>query len=682
MTKVAFFVNLAGKYLAMKKSIIIALMLLAIVTSCSSKKSEPMNKTIVERIADSLSAGCDSIPHDLILRGVSQAAAQWRAQDGSEKEFEEFCMKNFMKSPSQKEMLFNKLSASFEILFAHLGEVSTLLKKPLHLDTGPLSESDYIFGAYEPGAHMKDDLYDNKIAYICILNFPFYDLNEKNSLGSEWSRLEWAYAKLGDMFTPQPPAKVNQLIADAALRAESYISEYNIMAGSLVNDKGNRLFPEGMKLLSHWNLRDQIKSDYAPVPDNLEKQKMIYQVMMRIIDQSIPAEVINDASYTWNPYTNDVYRDGKKVEVKSEGGKRYEVLLDQFRTQREADKYNTAYPTAIKRAFDGQMQIPVEEIEKMFSEYMSSPEIKKLAQVISDRLGRPLEAYDIWYDGFKARSTISLESLDAITTKRFPTAEAFDADIPQMLVKLGFSKEKADWLGGAIVVEAARGSGHAQGAAGRNDLARLRTRLSPKGMDYKGFNIAVHELGHNVEQTISMREVDYYLLNGVPNTAFTEANAFVFQKRDMQILGFPQIDMDQRTKSEMDIRWGAFEIMGVALVDINVWRWMYDNPEATPAQLQKAVIDISLDIWNRYFAPVIGVKDSPILAIYSHMINYPLYLANYPLGHIIEYQLEKFYEGKDLAKEIERVYSIGSVTPKEWMKRATGEEISAKAMLK
>ncbi len=58
-------------------------------------------------------------------------------------------------------------------------------------------------------------------------------------------------------------------------------------------------------------------------------------------------------------------------------------------------------------------------------------------------------------------------------------------------------------------------------------------------MDYKGFNIAVHELGHNVEQTFSLYEVDSTLLQGVPNTAFTEALAFVFQARDLEVLGLP-----------------------------------------------------------------------------------------------------------------------------------------------
>ena len=41
--------------------------------------------------------------------------------------------------------------------------------------------------------------------------------------------------------------------------------------------------------------------------------------------------------------------------------------------------------------------------------------------------------------------------------------------------------------------------------------------------------------------------------------------------------------------TELDIFWGAYEIMGVALVDMNVWKWMYANPEATPEKLKNAV---------------------------------------------------------------------------------------------
>jgi hypothetical protein len=317
----------------------------------------------------------------------------------------------------------------------------------------------------------------------------------------------------------------------------------------------------------------------------------------------------------------------------------------------------------------------------MFVEYISSPKVKEVAAMIARRLGRPLEPFDIWYDGFKSRSSVSEDLLTSKTRALFPTAEAFDKAIPSMLVKFGFPAAKAASLGDAIVVEAARGSGHAWGASSKDDVARLRTRLSKGGMDYKGFNIAVHELGHNVEQTISMRDVDYYILNGVPNTAFTEANAFVFQKRDLQLLGYGKADAAQARMTELDIFWGSYEIMGVALVDMKVWKWMYANPEATPVQLRDAVVSIAKEVWNQYYEPVLGGKDSPLLGIYSHMINSPLYLANYPLGHIIEYQLEKFYAGKDWTKEVMRIYALGNLTPQQWMMEATGEKISTVPML-
>ena len=61
-------------------------------------------------------------------------------------------------------------------------------------------------------------------------------------------------------------------------------------------------------------------------------------------------------------------------------------------------------------------------------------------------------------------------------------------------------------------------------------------------MDYKGFNIAIHELGHNVEQVFSMSRIDHTLLEGVPNTGFTEAFAFLFQARDLELLGQSKAD--------------------------------------------------------------------------------------------------------------------------------------------
>ncbi len=69
-------------------------------------------------------------------------------------------------------------------------------------------------------------------------------------------------------------------------------------------------------------------------------------------------------------------------------------------------------------------------------------------------------------------------------------------------------------------MDAARGAGHAWGAEMKSQKSNFVPELVPGGMDYKGYNIAVHELGHNTEQTITLLDVDDYALKGVPNTAF------------------------------------------------------------------------------------------------------------------------------------------------------------------
>ena len=170
-------------------------------------------------------------------------------------------------------------------------------------------------------------------------------------------------------------------------------------------------------------------------------------------------------------------------------------------------------------------------------------------------------------------------------------------------------------------------------------------------------------------------------MKGVPNTAFTEALAFVFQVRDLDFLGYRNDDPLREAMETLDIFWGSYEIMGVALVDMYSWRWLYDNPGATAAQLKGQVIRIAQDVWNKYYARHLGEEDSPILAIYSHMIDTPLYLANYPYGHIIQFQLEQQLKCESVAGAIERIYPAGRLTPRHWMRHAVGSEVSTQPLL-
>ncbi len=671
----------------MKKSIILIVMAV-ILSNCTSMKKEQVTtsasmligepviaqtiKALTEKHGDAASFRID--------RGVRQAASLWRDTDGNAADFEKFCTDQFVAGAPELEALYKKLERNLEIFSGYFHKMDVLLKEPLQLDGPEPGPVDLMFGSYDASAHLTDDFFANKIAFLTALNFPFYSLKEKTELGEKWSRLEWAYARMGDRFTSRVPADIIQNVSQTLTAADTYISGYNILMDKLVDSTGTALFPAGLKLITHWGLRDELKSDYAG-ENGLAKQRMIYQVMQRIIDQSIPQEVINKGEVTWDPYANKIFREGAEVNATPEPDKRYEVLLANFRALQKMDAYTPHYPTYITRAFEEGMEIPQQDVEKLFTDLVSSPTVKEVAALISQRLGRPLEPFDIWYNGFKAAGGIPEEQLTALTTKKYPDTEAVRKDLPVIMQKLGWAPAEAQRISALITVDASRGAGHAWGAGMKNDLAHLRTRVGTAGMDYKGYNIAVHEFGHCVEQTITMNDVDYFMLNGVPNTAFTEAVAFLFQKRDLELLGVKGDNPMKEHLMALDNFWACYEIMGVSLVDMKVWKWLYDNPDATPAQLKEAVITTAKEVWNQYYAGVLGGNDEPLLAIYSHMIDNPLYLSNYPVGHLIDFQFEQQVTGKNLAAEITRMLVQGRIVPQLWMKGAVGHEISIQPTL-
>jgi hypothetical protein len=670
----------------MKKLVFLILVVLTACASPETKKAVTsaagsINETVITAATDSVKAlqpGADPV---LLDKGIKHAASLWRAEDGTPDDFIAFVKNNFVADPARRKAIFNKISNYFESLGGYLNEITLGLKKNLDEPRGDIDEIDRMFGNYSAGAHLSDDFFSNKIAFAIALNFPYYTLAEKEKLGPGWNRDEWAMARLGDQFVSRVPAGLTQALATANGNAEMYIAGYNIEMGHLRTDDGRQIFPDGMVLLSHWNLRDELKADYTDKEKGAEKQEMIYKVMEHIINQDIPKVVINNPDYEWAPFANKVTKAGSYVDAEAEPDTRYEHIVNIFRAMKNIDAYNPEMNTAILRKFSWEMEIAQNEVEKLFDSYLVSPQLAKVVSLIRERLGRDLRPYDIWYNGFVTKSTIPEDQLTAKTTALYPDPAAFRAAMPSMLKKLGWSPERAQYLAQKIVVDPARGSGHAWSTGMKGSVSHLRTRISGKGMDYKGYNIAVHEFGHNIQQTISMYDVDNYMMSGVPNTAITEALAFIFQSRDLMLLGIKDENPEKAKMETLDAAWSLMEIMGVGMVDMNAWKWLYNNPDATPSQLKESIKAIAVETWNTYFAPVLGVKDSPILAIYSHMVDSPLYLANYSYGHVVQFQIEEHLKGKDFAKEIDRIYSQGRLTPQQWMLGAVGSKISTQPLL-
>ncbi|MEG0518688.1 MAG: hypothetical protein RR555_07455 [Bacteroidales bacterium] len=664
--------------------------------------SAQSNHITEETITSTITALCskhNSINKFLIEKGVRQTAGMWQADSLPAADFATFCLKNWIAHDSAKEQVL--MRASDHLNNHRYISATRNASEYYSRHTGYKTAIDTMFDKSVPSFSLSREYFKNKIPYYMALNFPQYTLEEKERLGKDWSMKEWAYARMGDRFTKPEKRNTSKRIASVnnstsaqksassaansqkedplkKLSASKYIADYNIYMGHVLAPKGEKNFDKNMILLSHWNLRDEIKANYNKGETGLTKQRTVAKVMERIVSQEIPKEVINSGDFDWNPFINTLYKNGKKGTATQEDTVRYYFLKRNFNPD---SKYGESKIPQIDAKFSGELEMQVDQVEALFETLLKSQQRIQVAEIIKKRLGRNLEAFDIWYDGFKSRSTLNMDSLDIILKKRYPNAQALEKDLPRFLETVGYDPIRAREIAWKVAVDPDQGSGHAAGASFRGAKSRLRTRFVKDGLDYKGYNIAVHEFGHNVEQTISLYEVPYLALQGVPNTAFSEAMAFIMQKRDMQILGIRNNSPQQEEMETLDAFWGAYEIMGVGMLDIVVWRWMYANPTATVNELKAAVIKLSKEVWNKYYADAFGIKDQTILAAYSHMLHYPLYLSAYPIGHLIAFQVNEYVKGKNLPQEIDRIFRLGRLTPNEWMLRATGQTVSTQPLL-
>jgi hypothetical protein len=158
-------------------------------------------------------------------------------------------------------------------------EINREFNQQSDLDVGPVLPFDEVFAGYDPSAHVLDDFFNNKLAFTVLLNFRLTTLDERLKEGPTWTRRQWAEVRLAQRFDKRIPADVNLAISQAGAQAGQYISQYNIWMYHLVDPQGQRLFPAKMRLLSHWNLRDEIKADYSDPQKGPAKQRMIQQVM-------------------------------------------------------------------------------------------------------------------------------------------------------------------------------------------------------------------------------------------------------------------------------------------------------------------------------------------------------------------------------------------------------------------
>jgi hypothetical protein len=599
-----------------------------------------------------------------IQRGLAQTARFWQDQDGGAAEYEDFVRTYLVPDPAALEALQGRLESALETLEGRQQEIRREFRRRLEQDLGPLLPVDSLLAGYDPGAHMAEDLFQDKLAFAALLNFPLTTLEERRRDGAAWDRVQWAQVWLADRFALRAPGLAFQALASAQAAAEACVDGLRIPTARLVDGHGRRLFPGGPRLLVHWGLRDEIRRQYGMGRDGLARQRQLQQALERLVEGGVPAAFLADPGADWDPAGSGT--------PSPEPDPRCQALRSVFHAARQLDPWCPLVPTHLARGLVRDRQLPEARLRPLLEQVCGSPLLARAARLIRARLGRPLEPFDLWYGGFDPGAGAAL---DAQARARYPDAAAFRKDLPGLLAALGFPPDQAAALGAGIQVEPARGPSPAPEAGLPSDPCPLDLRLGPDGMDARTFAAALHGLGHAAARRLAREGDGHPLAAGLPGPAFDEALAFLFQARAPGLLGAGRT----AAPAALDAFWSACAASGAALVELDLWHWMYGHPDAGPAELQAAAAACARSVWNRWFADAFGRREVVLLAASGDLFGGRLVLQDYPVGRMIAQRLLR--AGGDLGGTFPGLARLGRLTPDLWLQRAAGVPLGPEALL-
>lgn len=616
-----------------------------------------------------------------ILKGTTQLAKNWRKEDGNNEDFIRFCIENYLNEDELKSN-FERIKINLEVQNGYLSKIRYRFNESESFTYTTEVKADKFFRKSLPSANP----YKEKLALFIQLNFPFYSFDEKKENAKFWNREKWAMVRLGDIYSERQDPDFEAESEDEVKEFQKYIGRYFFRMDHICMPDGSFPFTKPLTLHSHFGLRDNLKEEYTR-QGGLERQEIIGKLIDHITAGTIPSEIIQDSSTIWNPWTNELYRIEKgkqeEIEFKPEDTKRYAGLLAEFKNKSSYDKLYPGESTALKRTFEN-ANLTMEEVETLLRNFLSDPVIASTGKLIARRLGRPLQPFDIWYSGFQAQSDFPADMLDSLTRAKYPNPMALQKDLPSILIKMGFPASEASYIGQHTIVRPIISGGYSDQPAMRGDTALMTTVFNSNGLDYKAFRISMHELGHVVCGIYSTRDMDYSTLADVPTSSITEGIAEMIAFKNTEGLGLKQKSFEER-KDMLSLAslWYMVDLGGQSLTEIETWKWMYANPNATPEELKASVLNISEKIWNEYYSPVFGgIKDQHILAIYNHFITGSMYLFNYFLGDMIMFQLYDAFMPDNLAAGLKEACREGQTLPQLWMEHAAGREMSMEPILR
>jgi hypothetical protein len=634
----------------------------------------------IEDVARALRAAHGDAEAARIDAGVRRVAERWSNADGDAAAFTAFCTSAFVPT-SRLPLFLERIERGVELVSGHLAELRRHLRRWTDLRCEELPFVDDMLATFDPAPDLAEESYRQKLAFAALLNLDRPSLAEMLASGPSWTTDQWAAARIAQSFGPRIPKALNDRARSVGHRANQWVAKFHVPVGRLATETGERPFAEDRALLAHWLVREEIKAGYND-PDRargLRRQRALAWTMARHIDGTIPKAIMERrATGPWDPRSNTI--DGERA-TELLGPIRYRHWLEQRDLAFEFDLHHPEHPTAIRRKCELAREIPEAEVVRLLRELLSSSVRRELAAHLESMIGRPLEPFDIYID--EIADAKPAEEMNALVARLAADASELERKLPELLQGLGFPREDAEFLGTRIKVEIARGSGHASRPHLPEYGAWLRTSSLEREIGWDGFDTAMHELGHTLEQLVSTHFVARPALRGVPNTACTEAFAFLYQSLGKRVLGVADLADEARSFDIDAVQTlaNACQIAGPALLELEVWNWIYRHPEASAEELRDEVLRVAASLWREFYAEDFGDDTYHLLAAYQHMIAHPLYLADYPLGLVIGHQIRSHLRGRDLARETRRICAIGRTTPDLWMRKAVGTGISVAALV-
>ena len=391
-------------------------------------------KKTAEQAKGELGAKLDATDRARLGRGLDQIAALWRPSDG---DLVAFAREHFLPSGRELDATFDRFEHILEQVEGHELEIGRALQgadrprrraAPARRSALRRRRSD---GARHRGL-LRFEARLRRAAQLPADHARGAARATARATRGDSGRRRASPAGSRGASPPRSPAEIARADAD---RRSLHRRLQRLDAPPARRGRRARLFPKGMRLISHWNLRDELKADYAD-KDGLAKQRTIVKVMERIVTQTIPAAVIDNPRLDWNPFTNAVTA-APAGEIEADAPARPAVPRPVARARRalRASCSRTSAPRApptrtrrsrrraIARSFELGREIPEERVARML---VGDPRRRRWSPKVAGASRRGSAASssrsDLWYNGFQPRAKFTEAELDALTRKRYPTA--------------------------------------------------------------------------------------------------------------------------------------------------------------------------------------------------------------------------------------------------------------------